>query len=145
MSQDQAILLSKSDLVVYTREQLTAQKGNWVMIDQRVTELELQERYVWACKGQAQHPTADAPAGSGSERPAATGGENQDAPAQEAGPATDKPDPSASNVVLEAQEQEDPPGQSECSFHDSEEGEPINGQVQRAGGESGQALPQYQE
>ena len=118
------------------------------MIDQRVTELDLQERYVWGHRRQHQDPTAEAPAGSSSERPAATSGDNQDASAEGAGPAMSKPDPaepSASNVVLEAQDPEDPPGQSERSFHDSEEGEPINGLLQRTGGESGQGLPQYQE
>jgi hypothetical protein len=148
MGQDQAILLSKNDFVVYTREQLTAQKGNWVLVDPRVTELDLQERYVWGHRRPHQEPTAEAPGRGGPERPAAKSGEDQDARAEEAGPATSKPgpaEPSASVVVSEVPEQEDPPGQSECSFHDSEEGEPTHGLVQLAGGESGPGLPQYQE
>jgi hypothetical protein len=148
MGQDQAILLSKNDFVVYTREQLTTQKGNWALVDPRVTELDLQERYVWGHKRQHQEPTAEASGRGGPERLAATSEEDPGARAEEARPATGKPDPaepSARNVVLEVQEQEDPPAQSEHSFHDSEEGGPTSGPVQCPGEGLSPGVPQYHE
>jgi hypothetical protein len=48
MSHDQALLLEKTDLIFYTREQLSSQRGNWDLVHARLTEQDLGGRYGWS-------------------------------------------------------------------------------------------------
>jgi hypothetical protein len=138
MSQDQALLLEKTDLIVDTREQLTSQRGNWDFVHARLTEQDLERRYGWSPRETRHTQPQGGPnlPAAGSTVTYAVNGRDE-AQSETTEPAVSKPDsptlltgPSVGESVVANPPQEALPEPKERSFHDSEEGGPAGGPVQ---------------